>query len=125
MRSQNYIKFCSGKQVNLLVDPFDIFCFGPVLGHDFYSWECYLLVSLSGWYLKAQCSARSLISGMAGFQFLQEQPGSISIQPSDTQRLFSATPLESYVAYVCPELRQVLQGTQHINIWGPLCTAFS
>lgn len=37
---------------------FDIFCFCPVL-HDFYSWACYLLISLSGWYLKAQCSARS------------------------------------------------------------------
>lgn len=33
--------------------------FAFALGHDFHSWECYVLDSLSAWYLRAQCSARS------------------------------------------------------------------
>lgn len=120
MRSQNNIKFCSGKQVNLLVNPFDIFCFCPG------SWLSFLGVLHTRQPFRGtwKPSAQQGLHSVAGFQFLQEQPGSISIQSSNTQFWFSATPWESYVAYVCPALRQI-QGTQHTNIWGPLCAAFS
>ena len=71
-----WVEFFSGRQIKLLVNPLDplwigfrlywaryILVLSFIIGYDYYSWECYLLLRHES-YLNAQCPARSLNSGV-------------------------------------------------------------